>query len=82
MSSPFPSPESQAFVSNSTAADTVAEWPIIGKDIHKLWSDAATNLEGTLNKFEPQLKKFGTWLLKSIAGTAVGVRGFAFSPES
>jgi predicted PurR-regulated permease PerM len=60
-------------------ADKVAEWPIIGKEVHKVWSSAATNLEATLNKYQPQLKQLGPWLLKTIAGTAKGILGFAVS---
>ena len=28
----------------------VAEWPVIGEQVHSIWSDAAANLEATLNK--------------------------------
>jgi predicted PurR-regulated permease PerM len=59
--------------------DKVAEWPIIGKRTHEVWSDAATNLEATLAKHKSQVKAFSSWLLKAIAGTAKGVLGFAIS---
>jgi predicted PurR-regulated permease PerM len=60
-------------------ADQVAEWPLIGKKVHTTWGEAATNLEATLTKYHDQLKAFSSWLLKTIAGTAMGVLGFAFS---
>jgi predicted PurR-regulated permease PerM len=59
--------------------EKVATWPLIGKRVHRVWSSAATNLESTLNQYRPQLKKFGTWALKSFADTAKGVLGFAVS---
>jgi predicted PurR-regulated permease PerM len=57
----------------------VAEWPVIGKRTHKVWSDAAVNLEATLRKHSDQVKAFSNWLLKSVASTAKGVLGFAVS---
>lgn len=63
----------------SPPADKVAEWPLIGKRVHSAWSEAATNLEATLTKHHDKLKAFSSWLLKSIAGTAMGILGFAFS---
>ena len=41
-------------------ADTVAEWPVIGEQLHAVWSAASTNLEETLNRFRPQLQTAGT----------------------
>lgn len=60
-------------------ADKVAEWPLIGKRVHKVWSEAATNLEGAIDKHHDQLKAFSSWLFKAVAGTAMGVLSFAFS---
>jgi len=63
----------------SPPADKVAEWPVIGKRVHKIWSEAATNLEATLNKHHDQVTAFSSWLLKKVGGTAMGLLGFAFS---
>ena len=60
-------------------ADKVADWPVIGKKVHTLWSEAATNLAGVVDKHYDQLKAFSSWLLKAAAGTAAGVLGFAAS---
>ena len=57
----------------------VAEWPIVGDSIHKIWAGAATNLEATLNQFQPQLLAFGQWALAFAGATAVGVLQFVFS---
>jgi len=47
--------------------ENVAGWPLIGKRVHKVWSEAATNLEATLRKHSGQVKAFSTWLLKTVA---------------
>jgi len=60
-------------------ADKVAEWPLIGKRVHTAWSEAATNLSGTIDKHHDQLKAFSSWLFKAVAGTAAGILGFAAS---
>jgi predicted PurR-regulated permease PerM len=60
-------------------ADKVAEWPVIGKTVYAAWSEAATNLEGAIKNHHEQLKAFSRWLLKSVAGTVMGLLSFAFS---
>jgi predicted PurR-regulated permease PerM len=62
-----------------TPNENVAEWPLIGKRTHAIWSDASTNLESTLKKHSDQVKAFSSWLFKSIASTASGILGFAVS---
>ncbi len=59
--------------------ENVAGWPLIGKRVHKVWSEAATNLEATLRKHSGQVKAFSTWLLKTVASTTKGILGFAVS---
>jgi len=59
--------------------DQVAEWPLIGKRVHAAWDEAATNLEDMLGNHSAQVKAFSSWLLKAVAGTAMGVLAFAFS---
>ncbi len=63
----------------SPPADKVAEWPLIGKRVHKVWSEAATNLAAAVDKHRDQLKGFSSWLLKAVASTAKGILGFAAS---
>jgi len=60
-------------------SESVAEWPLIGKDVYTVWSDAASNLEDMLRDHSAQVKSFSSWLLKSAAGTALGLLGFAAS---
>lgn len=59
--------------------EKVEEWPLVGKKVHAVWSEAASNLQATLTKYSEQLKKFSTWLLKTIASTTMGILGFAVS---
>jgi predicted PurR-regulated permease PerM len=60
-------------------ADKVADWPLIGKRVHGVWSEAASNLEAMLHKHADQVKAFSSWLLSAVAGTAKGILGFAVS---
>ena len=48
----------------SAAADSVADWPVIGKRVHAFWTQASTDLTGLTQKFAPQIKAF------SLAGWA------------
>jgi predicted PurR-regulated permease PerM len=59
--------------------DSVAEWPIIGERVHRVWASAASNLEQTLNQFQPQMQSAAQSAL-GLAGHAVGtVMQFIFS---
>ncbi len=53
--------------------DNVARWPVIGETLYEVWSEAAENIEDTINQFQPQLQQAGQWLLKAIGGVAGGV---------
>jgi predicted PurR-regulated permease PerM len=59
--------------------EKVATWPLIGEEVYKVWSSAASNLESAINQFEPQLAALGKWLLRAAAEGAMGVLQFAFS---
>ena len=59
--------------------EKVAEWPLIGKRVHAVWNEAATNVEATLRNHSGQVKAFSSWLLKTVADTAKGILGFAVS---
>lgn len=59
--------------------ESVADWPLIGAKAYSLWAEAASDLEAMLKNHAEQVKSFSAWLLKSVAGTAAGVLGFAAS---
>jgi predicted PurR-regulated permease PerM len=58
---------------------SVAEWPLIGEKVFSVWSGAASNLEATLNSFEPQLRTTGEALVKIAGSSALGVLQFALA---
>lgn len=51
----------------------VAEWPLVGNVIHDTWQLASESLEQTMEKFSPQLKTLGTWVLEALMGTGMGL---------
>jgi len=59
--------------------DGVKEWPLIGEKLYAFWSQASTNLQGTIEKYEPQLKQAGQKILAIAAGAGGGILQFAIS---
>jgi predicted PurR-regulated permease PerM len=59
--------------------DDVADWPLVGEPIHKLWSQASTDLSGTISQMEPQLRETGAEVFSAAAGVAGGVINFIIS---
>jgi len=53
--------------------------PLVGSGIQSFWTDASTNLDEALRTIEPQLKKFGAWVLSFAAGAGVGVLHFVLA---
>ncbi|MGB6019257.1 MAG: AI-2E family transporter [Sulfurimonadaceae bacterium] len=49
-------------------SDKVAEWPLIGEQLYAFWNGAATNLEQTLQKYQPQLQKYGGKIASAVGG--------------
>lgn len=66
-------------ISISPPADGVAEWPLIGKRVHGLWTQGAEDIEELVNQFQPQLVTIGEVVVKSIGATVLGVVQFTFS---
>jgi predicted PurR-regulated permease PerM len=52
---------------------SVAEWPIIGERVYAVWSNAASNIEETLNQFSSQLQAIGAWVLRFIGSSTLGI---------
>ncbi len=59
--------------------EKIAQWPIIGEQVYAFWSLAAENLSEVLDKYKPQLKAFGGWLLGAAAKVSLGLLLFVFS---
>lgn len=66
-------------VSITPPAESVAEWPLIGSKVFAVWSHAASNLEETLNEFQPQLVSLGRSVIGFTGGMLIGVLQFVFS---
>ena len=69
----------QGTISVPPPSPDVADWPVIGSKTHEIWSQAATNLEGTLNQYEDQLKLLGQRVFGFATGTFVAVFQFIFA---
>ena len=57
----------------------VAGWPVIGEQVHEIWTSAATNLEATLSQYEDQLKALGQSVVGFATGTLAGIFQFVFA---
>lgn len=57
-------------------APGVAEWPIVGKQLHAAWHSAATNLPAFLTENQAQLRDLSRRGLAAAASTAVAVLMF------
>ena len=66
-------------VSISPPDESVAEWPLIGEKVHEIWSDAASNLEATLNKYNDQLQSLGRQVVSAAGSLAIGILQFVIS---
>jgi predicted PurR-regulated permease PerM len=54
-------------------SDEVAGWPVIGRQVHALWSQAATDMAAVTRDHAPQLREFGLAVLSKIAAAGVGL---------
>ena len=63
----------------SAPSESVKGWPLIGEQVHRLWSQASADPKGTLGQFEPQVKELVRWVVKSAAGVGLGILMFVFS---
>ena len=59
--------------------ESVSEWPLVGKDLYKVWSQAANNLEATLKHYETQLKQAGKAIISAAAGAGITILQFVLS---
>ncbi|MGB5455643.1 MAG: AI-2E family transporter [Gammaproteobacteria bacterium] len=59
--------------------DNVKEWPLVGEKLYGVWSQASSNLQGTIEKYEPQLKTAGEKIIAVAAGAGGGILQFVIS---
>jgi len=48
--------------------DDVAGWPVVGSDLHRIWSQAASDPASLVRGFGPQLGSLAGWLLSTLKG--------------
>jgi len=48
--------------------ESVKEWPLIGEKAHALWYGASVDLQGTMDKLQPQIKNLGESIIGAVAG--------------
>jgi predicted PurR-regulated permease PerM len=54
----------------------LAEWPLVGHRLERLWRLASVNLLSALSEVQPQLRALGRWLLSLVAGAGLGLLNF------
>ena len=52
---------------------SVRDWPLIGKKTYEIWSEAAENLNETIDRFEPRLKEVAPKLTKSASQAIINI---------
>jgi predicted PurR-regulated permease PerM len=59
--------------------ESVAEWPLIGERIYKVWSAGAGNLDAFLRLYKEQFKAVSEWLLVAAGSLVMGLLHFTVS---
>ena len=54
-------------------AEAVKLWPLVGEQLHRIWTLAATNLKAALTEIAPYLKPLGSQLLEMAQSAFVGL---------
>jgi predicted PurR-regulated permease PerM len=59
--------------------DTIAQWPLVGKDIHQFWQEAATDLPGLIQNMQPKIGHLTKKALAMVASMGTDILKFLFS---
>jgi len=54
----------------------IADWPVVGTQLHALWLGASQNLETALVKLAPYMRDLGVWLVSSVGDLGIGLAMF------
>jgi predicted PurR-regulated permease PerM len=46
--------------------EKVKDWPIVGARVHEVWQGASVDLEGTLAKLQPQVRRLGETIISGV----------------
>ena len=49
-------------------AASVRDWPLVGDRVYDAWDLAATNLDEAMNRFQPQIRAVGGWVVEKMRG--------------
>ncbi len=60
-------------------AEKVKEWIFIGDDVYRIWNEAASNLDRTVKKYEPQIEEQVKKIVKQAAGFGGAILMFVLS---
>ena len=55
------------------APERVAQWPLVGPMVYETWNLASTSIETVLQRFRPQVRAFGGWLVTLAKQSALTV---------
>ncbi|MGB5267479.1 MAG: AI-2E family transporter [Polyangiales bacterium] len=56
--------------------NSIADWPVVGTQLHALWLGASENLETALVKLAPYMRNLGVWLVSSVGDLGMGLAMF------
>ncbi len=59
--------------------ESVADLPLVGKNLSTFWTKASEDPKATLGEMEPQIKKFIKWSVKAAGGAALTILLLIFS---
>ncbi len=53
--------------------EKVKDWPLVGERVHALWLGASTDLAGTLEKLQPQVRNLGQKIIAGVSEIGVAL---------
>jgi predicted PurR-regulated permease PerM len=59
--------------------DTITQWPLVGKDIHHFWQQAATDLPGLIQNMQPKIGHLTREALSMVASMGTDILKFLLS---
>ncbi len=57
----------------------IADWPVVGKELHSSWTLFSQNLDQAVQKFGPQLSNAGNWVFDRMKSAGAGILQFIIS---
>ncbi|ARN74823.1 AI-2E family transporter [Oceanicoccus sagamiensis] len=57
----------------------VKDWPLVGDQVHEVWTDASENLQGTAEAYKDEIASASKAIASKVAGFGVSILMFIFS---